>query len=566
MSAVAARYRINPVPQGNITNNMLADQVAAIGGPNSVIRRINFPRFNVNAVVAILDEQQKTDFEAAHPTHVVRIDKLISRNQAPGQPSWGPPALAGSITAPADVMCCGELPSIYIVDTGVRSGHTAFATLPVALQPSFVANSLSTGEASAGVPADAYTDYGDHGTRMAGCFSGIDTGLLSDLGLSAKLVSVNCYDSMGAMLSNTTFASNAELAIFNTVTDHLSRISTTRYLRNHASVLLFAHSTSPVDGRIGTLDYAVQTAWEYGMTVVVSAGNDGVGAATVSPAGADWAITNGSAVVPYFYGSAPGGWNFQRANLSASRLLVAGAHTSANVGWVNGNRNTVSLNVVDLLAPGVAVTVPEGTSNIGYASGSGTSYSAAFTAATAAWVQTLRPWATPAQVRSQVLASSATTITLGGLVYPKLAVPSVTSLASVTMAYADWASHYLLPVAVAADLDPDKDGLANGIEYYCGLDPRYPDLDKGPSITFDRTAGTLTVKMPLACYLPTASGVTWVLEKSTDLTSGTWTTVATGALVQTSPCVEVGDGTEWKVTQAAVFTSQEFYRFHFDCP
>src|SRR5690606_38503403 len=84
-----------------------------------------------------------------------------------------------------------------------------------------------------------------------------------------------------------TFASQAIQGILHAVTDHQTR-KAQPYLRNHASVLLFAHSTEASAGRMAVLDQAVETAWKEGLHVVLSAGNDNAPAARVSPAGAAW--------------------------------------------------------------------------------------------------------------------------------------------------------------------------------------------------------------------------------------------------------------------------------------
>lgn len=552
-SHAQGRYVVKPNLPG-VSNATLNTNVSGVAGPAAIVLNLNYPQFNVNAVAVILTPIQAAMLAGPFFNYSVKLERRVIRpNTGPTTPSWPLVPLSAAsgtvLTAPPDYECCGGNPHIYVVDTGVRNNHTVFDNVGT----TFEINSLSPQGA---LP---YKDYFNHGTRMAGCISGSGTGLLTKLGLGATIVSVNCYTDLGV---GSTFESNAKSAIYNCIEDHQKRIRDVPYLRNHGSVLLFAHSTmtstlnTSASGRFQDIDKAVEDAWAAGLTVVLSAGNQGgkdtnskaINAARVSPAGADWARAFGSTVERYFSGSMPSGWYFQRGDLAEEHLIVAGAHSKSNVRWVSSNINSeingTFVAPVDILAPGVGVTVPwapvSNLTNINhFVTGSGTSYSAAYTAANAAWVQTLRPWATPKQVRDHIIGASNTTITSSNnTAYQKFGVPAPQALNDIRLTYAEWIAHYA--VRFIGNTGPLF------VEYYCGMDPDFPDAFFGPKIDVIQGAAstTITVTMPKACYLPdNGDGVTWRLERKSDHSM-----IPINPLVQSSPCVVMGDGTEHKVS------------------
>ncbi len=547
------RYRVSTTAVA-ISNATLTANVNGVAGPGGgVVLQLDYPQFNVNAVAAILTPANVISLQAPPPggfNYLVALDEILEPNAVVSPPSWalgtsGP--LAGiPLSAPVDVMCCGELPYIYLIDSGVRRTHDVFSNPQVtslALQPTFISHTMTAA-------ADQFSDGTNHGTRVAGCLSGNGTGLLTSLGLPSKIASLNIYQ--GASL---TTAIKAEDAIYKSMVHHNDRLANTLYVRNHGSILLFAHST-PSAKRISSLDDAVLKAWDAGMTVVLSAGNRAIPAVSVSPAGADW-LVNGT----------------QRKIPLSPRLLVAGAHTQSNALWyASSTSGSNTADAVDLLSAGQNVTVPNSTADASYGtSADGTSFSAGYTAATAAWVQTLKPWASPKKVREEMLSASNSTISFNGYTYPKLAVPTVLALDDVRLTYAEWVAHYGLGANFqGGEKDPEVDGLANMIEYYCGLDPRYGDSGMGPQVIMDIQTNTITVKMPRACYLPAdASRVSWRLEVKHGINNPMpWEPVAgfssgLPSFIQKSPCEKVGDGTIWMATGPFAFVSGDVFRFLF---
>jgi hypothetical protein len=318
-----------------------------------------------------------------------------------------------------------------------------------------------------------------------------------------------------------------------------------------------------VDGRFAALDNAVEKAWQAGMHVVLSAGNEAINAALVSPAGAAWGqiIPGPPPVVTRFWsGALPAGAMLFRA---APEFTVAGGYDI--VGgvpqlWAQTNRNAGAVTAVDGYAPGANVPCAAAVGPP-FINASGTSYAAALTAAMLTWEAWMRPWATPAMGRQWL--NSSMTLQPGG--WLKVETPV---LPPAGLTWAEWIEAYY-PAATSTTAqrdpagDPDNDGTPNFVEYFAGEDPRFADEKQEPQITVEPAAVDcrITVRMPAAGYLPPASQVKWTLEESTDLTL--WKPIPASDLSPVSPHILHGDGAVSEATATLPAVQRRMFRIKF---
>jgi subtilisin family serine protease len=217
----------------------------------------------------------------------------------------------------------------YVVDSGVRITHTQFQ-----------------GRASYGwdyVDNDAIADDClGHGTHVAGTIAGVNTGGAR----YASIVAVRVLDCNGN----------------GTQTNVVNGLN---WVRAHAVKPAVVNISIGFAGGNTAVDNAVAALINAGITVVTSAGNDGLNACTQSPA------------------------------------RVAAAET---VGWLNQNDSRNSLSnfgsCLDLFAPGSNIFSTCRTSDTATCQMSGTSMASPLTAAAAALYLRSFPTATPNQVMS----------------------------------------------------------------------------------------------------------------------------------------------------------------------
>ena len=261
---------------------------------------------------------------------------------------------------------------------------------------------------------------------------------------------------------------------------------------NDASVLIFASTTTT--GPSVILDLAIQRAYLAGMTVVVSAGNTGMDAATTSPAGA----------VSGMYGDIT-------LTVAASDLL--------DTRWAGSNYGAT----VELFAPGDRVPVASATGVGACHLRSGTSYSAGYVGGAAARILARNPWATPAQVATVLTDHLDPTFGPSGPFgagmngVPSLLYVHPTELPCVPLEFPIWMeSHKLEPLDPGGEIDvedPDCDGLVNVVEYFMGLNPMEwaPDAER-PSLSLGE--GKAKFRFRKANYLCDA---VYEVQYSTDL-------------------------------------------------
>ncbi len=515
----APRYYVQTRPELAVPHEQLVSEVKAIAVPvpdqgdprTGILTDIDFPQFGVSAVAIRLTAAQLSRLDQAR--YLIREDVALIPTGVPAGPAWP----LNQFCLPDDPAACDTAaPVVYILDTGIDAFHPElFNSVALSFLPG-----LSYGYNLAITPPvllDPYHDSYDHGTRMAGCLGGQTTGFLKAPGSAAMVKSVVIYDApVPGPVS--TFVSQAISGILGAVTDHQTRKSLP-YLKNHTSVLLFAHSTTLASGRFGDLDRAMEIAWEEGVHVVMSAGNEGAPAVRVSPAGAAWGYESGGIQTRYWFGAPPQGATFYRG---VDAFLVAGAcqinpDTTLQI-WPSSNINISGAEVIDGHVAGVRIPCPQTIPPGGIGGGTGTSYSAAFTCALTTSTVSQRPWGSPAQVRQWMKAS--TVPMPGGL---RLQTPSPPPP---SLLYADWIHRYYplpgAPLPVSDDdpfADPDSDGVPNFIEYYCGLDPRVDDAHYKPKLSVSslNASVTLDVLLPRACWQAPSAQVKWQLERSRDL-------------------------------------------------
>jgi hypothetical protein len=552
----AARYLFilrNPDPG---LRPLLVNRLLAEGG--SPAGDLFFPELGFIAIVGVF--QQPVAIADNDPEVQIVRDVRIFIAGGPLGTGW----VKNQFLQPEGGASCNDTPPVvYVVDTGISSGHVEFnwpsgsvPALTFAPGFSYARNTITN------TPLPEYPDNHDHGTRVTGCLGGRQTGLLEALGGRAVVKSIAIFDTPAAGNVLAAWASQAINGVLRATTDHKARRALP-WLKNRASVLVFAHATQLVDGRFAALDSAIEKAWQAGMHVVLSAGNEAVNAALVSPAGAAWGYTLPGfppAVVRFWSGAPPPGAVLFRA--APEFTVTGGCDVIGGIPqlWPQTNFNAVPATAVDGYAP--AANVPCAAA-VGppYVAGNGTSYSAGLAAAMLTWEAWMRPWATPAMARTWL--NNSMTLQPGG--WMKLETPV---LPPAGLTWAEWIEQFY-PVAVSTPAqrdpagDPDADGSANFMEYFAGGDPRFVDegLTQELAMQFLPGGPLVTVRMPVACHLPNPSQVTWALEKSSDLLA--WSPVTTSEPTLVLPTIIQGDGAINEATGSLPEARRWFVRVKF---
>jgi len=157
---------------------------------------------------------------------------------------------------------------------------------------------------------------------------------------------------------------------------------------------------SSQDYRVDPLDAAVERAWQAGLVVVVSAGNNGPGAGTINkPADDPYVLTVGAVRDS----TTPGLGDDTVASFSGT------GPTSAN-GLAKPDLAAPGGSVISSRVPGSYVdnAFPSGRVGTAYFKGSGTSFATAITSAAAALVLNRTPSLTPDQVKSRLVSTART--------------------------------------------------------------------------------------------------------------------------------------------------------------
>jgi hypothetical protein len=509
-----------------------------------IVAELDYPLARLSALAAVLEPEQMQRLLGDDQIQV-QVDVPLFPVSGPAGPNW--PLNQWTVAEDTDP-CLRVAPMVYLVDTGVATNHDDFAYAPNEPILTFLPGMTFGYDYTTlpPVPIPPETDPHDHGTRVAGCLGGRTSGLLGPLGGRANVKSILIYDiDPGFPLA--AYASQAIQGILAAVGDHQARRAQP-YMKNHASVLVFPHTTTAASGRLADLDQTVEVAWREGLHVVLAAGNEGAAAVEVSPAGAAWGYVDGGGPTRFFFGVKPPAATWFRA---ADEFLTVGGYRDAGGGTLalstltNGNFPTAE--AVDVFAPGEAIPCPSAAGPGVFVTGAGTSLAAGFGAAMVAWSAYERPWARPSQVRGEVRAAAN-----HAFGFPKAETPALPE----SLTYRQWIDHFFpeggFSLATRDPLaDPDGDGVANFVEYHCGQDPRFADAGLRPEILLSPAASgsSVTVRMPTGCHLGSPGLVTWELQTSNDLV--TWESLATSTPVPADPPVIEGDGVRLTATAAA---------------
>lgn len=281
---------------------------------SGLLKDVRVRRVELNGEVKIVGEQDSPPWG---------LDRIDQRSGLDGR--YGYTTTGRGVTA-------------YIVDTGIRYSHSEFGGRA---RPGY---SYFFGDGA---------DCHGHGTHVAGTIGGTTFGVAKDAALVSVAV-LTCYGSgtlEGVIAGLDWIAANAA----------------------HPAVV----NMSLGGGASETLDEAVRTLIDAGVTVVIAAGNSNVDACGVSPAREPAAIT-----------------------------IAATDAADRRASWSNWGA------CVDLFAPGVAIESAGYADDAGSVFMSGTSMAAPHTAGAAALVLERQPFASPAQVADALRSASTRAVVL----------------------------------------------------------------------------------------------------------------------------------------------------------
>ncbi|KAK4225213.1 peptidase S8/S53 domain-containing protein [Podospora fimiseda] len=249
------------------------------GGKKGVVESISVNGFDA-AVVEIPPSELKTLLESdlveyvekdvvanitgvATPiekrAYVNQLDAVWGLARISHNPTW--PATRGQSNYYYD-NSAGNGVRVYIIDTGIRTTHTEFASNRAVWGKNFITGSPNT-------------DEHGHGTHVAGTVAGTKYGVAKRATVVAvKVLDKNGSGTMAGVVQGITWA----------ITDAKNK--------NIAKKTVFNLSLG--GGYSAAVNAAIKAATDAGITVVVAAGNDNIDAKNSSPASAPTAITVGA--------------------------------------------------------------------------------------------------------------------------------------------------------------------------------------------------------------------------------------------------------------------------------
>ncbi|MCW1922818.1 S8 family serine peptidase [Luteolibacter arcticus] len=351
---------------------------------------------------------------------------------------------------------------LYLIDTGVSDAGTWFA------QNKNLKSFRS--ELVRGGNDPQFSTVVAHGTQMLSLIAGPETG--AALGTPIHVVNYNIYPGT----SPTTTSGRLADAIDRAIGDHAANPA----LR---SVICIAHGSSYPGAQTGILEGAIQEAVDAGITVVVSAGNEG---------------GNASSYIPGAYGTRSG-------------IVCVGASDLNNGILPSSNTGPA----VDLFAPGQDVrTLKLSNPQPGsYDFASGTSPASALTAAAALIQLSINPTLTPAQVEEALTTKAAPSVILSQTAPAEL----------------------LVQVLPDPETDSDLDGVNDILENFFGSNSANAAIKPVP-MAIARVSGQARLSFNVASDLfnpatpyVLADGSTWKVWMSDNLTDWQDATT-TGAL------------------------------------
>jgi serine protease AprX len=272
--------------------------------------------------------------------------------------------------------------------SGVKGAGVSVAVLDTGVAPvNDLAGRVLSGPDLSGEQKNAVDSYG-HGTVMAGIIagSGVDAGSSPRTGVAplAKIVSVKVAGANGVTDVSTVLAAMSWVGAF-------------KDTYNIRVLNLSWGVPSTQSPSVDPLNYAVERLWTSGVVVVVSAGNSGPGAGTITkPADDPMVLTVGA--------------YDDRGDLNTDNDIVPN--------WSSQGPTAQGLAKPDLVAPGrtlVATRAPNSTVEKenpkalvapSYIKGSGTSEATAVASGAAALLLSARPSMTPDQVKAALVGTA----------------------------------------------------------------------------------------------------------------------------------------------------------------
>jgi serine protease AprX len=270
----------------------------------------------------------------------------------------------------------GDGVTVAVVDTGV------------AQVPDLAGRIIGGVDFSGNSTLNPYNDEFGHGTFVAGLIAGNGAssgGQYTGVAPKAKLVSVKIAGADGASDVSHVLAAMQWIVSYRDT-----------YGIKVANLSLGTDSTQSY--HLSPLNAAVERAWDSGIVVTVSSSNNGPAAGTVSKPGDDPLVITVGALDDK---GTPGRGDDIMAGFSGVGPTAADGLTKPDL--VAPGRSVISLR-----APGSAIDAAYPSSRVGsaYFKGSGTSFSTAITAGSAALLLDREPSLTPDQVKARLLNSA----------------------------------------------------------------------------------------------------------------------------------------------------------------
>jgi serine protease AprX len=360
--------------QAGTTSAVAAADVSAVGA--AVVEPLN----DADAVLAELTLAQVSQLQQI-PTVTVTANESVSLASATsgsvaGSP--GPAAVFPQQTGATNLWSQGDSGSganVAVLDTGIT---------PL---PDFAGRLLPGVDLSG--EGNPYLDSFGHGTFVAGLIAGngaSSNGLYMGEAPGAGLVSVKVAGATG----QTDVATVIE-GVGWVIAHHVSE---------NIGVLNMSLGAIPTESTLlNPLDQAVQRAWQAGIVVVVSAGNDGPFNGTILSPGDDPSVIT--------VGSLDDQGSLSSSGDTMSSFSAVGP-TNPD-GWIKPDLVTSGQSVVSLRAPGSTVDVQNPSARIGSGNfvGSGTSFSSAITSGAAALLLAHHNNEQPDSVKAALLGTTA---------------------------------------------------------------------------------------------------------------------------------------------------------------
>ncbi len=355
---------------GDALSTILND-VVGVGAP--VVGNFAF----INTLAADLDPSQVSMLEGI-PGLVVTPDVTVNVQGSSGGSSGRAPAAVFPEQSGASELWAqgntGQGVNVAVLDTGIT---------PL---PDFAGRLVDGVDLSGG--NNPWDDQYGHGTFVAGLIAGDGAssgGQYAGEAPGAGLVSVKVAGASG----------QADLA---TIIEGVGWTIAHDLVDNIRVLNLSLGSVPSQSTVLNPLDNAVEAAWESGIVVTVSAGNDGPDNGTILSPGDDPMVITAGAVD-----------DLGQTNPADDAMTTFSSIGPTNPdGWFKPDLVTSGRSVVSLRDPGSTIDAENPSARVGSANfvGSGTSFSSAITAGAAALLLSDHPYYTPNTVKGTLLGTT----------------------------------------------------------------------------------------------------------------------------------------------------------------